>query len=176
MQFTFQPIGRLESPFREKFGVPRQSQLVPAARSVLKLDPACREALTDLEGFSHVWVIFVFHAHVDAGWNPLVRPPRLGGTAKTGVFSTRAPHRPNPIGLSVVRLEAVDRNADPPTVTLSGGDFVDGTPVLDLKPYVPRFDCVDSASGGWIAERELLPDAVRKGDAKDGAGDRNPHP
>jgi hypothetical protein len=104
-------------------------------------------------------VIFVFHAHADAGWNPLVRPPRLGGAARTGVFSTRAPHRPNPIGLSLVRVEAVDRHGDPPTVTLSGGDFLDGTPVLDLKPYLSDADGPHGpVRRGWL---EGAPDVPR---------------
>jgi tRNA-Thr(GGU) m(6)t(6)A37 methyltransferase TsaA len=151
MPYTFEPIGFIESPFKEKFGVPRQSQLVPEARSTLRLEPGLSDAVLGLEGFSHVWVLFVFHGNLADGWNPLVRPPRLGGAAKMGVFATRAPHRPNPIGMSLVKLERVERTETGPVLHFSGGDFLDGTPVLDLKPHFPE---ADRARGtvriGWL--------------------------
>jgi len=158
MNYTFEAIGHIESPFKEKFGIPRQSQLVPEARSILRLRPSMRDALTGLEGFSHVWVLFVFHDNMTAGWNPLVRPPRLGGTRKMGVFATRAPHRPNPIGMSLVRIDRVDHKADPPAIHISGGDFLDGTPVLDLKPHLPDSDrAAGEVRTGWLEEAPRKP-------------------
>jgi len=151
MPYTFEPIGFIESPFKEKFGVPRQSQLVPEARSVLRLGRALDDAVLGLEGFSHVWVLFVFHANLADGWNPLVRPPRLGGARKMGVFATRAPHRPNAIGMSLVKLDRVERTEAGPVLHFSGGDFLDGTPVLDLKPHLPEADRArETPRTGWL--------------------------
>jgi tRNA-Thr(GGU) m(6)t(6)A37 methyltransferase TsaA len=158
MDYSFRPIGVIESPFREKFGIPRRAGLVPEARAVLRLDPALRDGLIGLEGFSHVWVLFVFHGHPADEWNPMVRPPRLGGERKMGVFATRAPHRPNPIGLSRVALDRLDRDADPPTLHLSGVDFLDGTPVLDVKPYLAEADGEPAgARAGWIESVPEIP-------------------
>jgi tRNA-Thr(GGU) m(6)t(6)A37 methyltransferase TsaA len=150
----FEPIGTVRSCFPEKFGIPRQSGLVPAASAVIRLKPdrALRESLRGLAGFSHLWVIFVFHA---AGpWKPLVRPPRLGGGRKTGVLATRSPHRPNPIGISVVRVVRVLPGASAgPEIHVSGGDFLDGSPVLDVKPYLPYADSVPRAQADWASRR-----------------------
>lgn len=148
----FKPIGVLSSHYKERFGIPRQSGLVPAAEAILTLesDPRLRQAIRGLEEFSHVWLIFVFHDLVKEGWKPMVRPPRLGGKKKMGVFATRSPHRPNPIGLSVVELIRVESQAGKPArLHLRGVDLLDGTPVLDVKPYVPYADRIASAHSGW---------------------------
>ena len=143
-----QIIGHIHSPYAEKFGIPRQSGLVPAARARLKLDPqfAPAEALRGLEDCSHLWILWL--AHVTEGWRPTVRPPRLGGNRRMGVYASRSPFRPNPIGLSAVRLEAV-QIGPPPVLELSGGDFLDGTPVIDIKPYLPWADALPDAQGGF---------------------------
>lgn len=139
------PIGVLRSCFGQKFGIPRQAGLVPAAEAVLELDPTrvTPDAVRGLDAFSHVWIVFVFHAA--EGVKMVVRPPRLGGGRKVGVLATRAPHRPNNIGLSAVRLLGVEGLS----VRLGGGDFLDGTPVLDVKPYLPYADALPDATAGW---------------------------
>lgn len=155
------PIGYVKSVFKEKFGIPRQPGLVPAARAVIELnnDPDLRLALRGLEGFSHLWVIFWFHEHglntSARQWKPSIRPPRLGGQAKVGVLASRSPHRPNPIGLSAVRLEGIDLGTPSthgPRIEISGHDLLDGTPVFDLKPYVPYCDALPEARSGWADE------------------------
>jgi tRNA-Thr(GGU) m(6)t(6)A37 methyltransferase TsaA len=145
-EFSFEPIGYINTCFKERFGTPRQPGLVPSSWGILRLRPELNlsEALQGLEGFSHLWLIFVFHQNTNKGIKAKVHPPRLGGE-KTGLFSTRTPHRPNPIGLSVVKLERIDGG----TVYLSGVDLVDGTPILDIKPYLPSADCLPIATGGW---------------------------
>lgn len=153
--WSMRPIGTVRSCFGEKFAVPRQPGLAPQARAELILEPWCRsdEALRGLEGFSHVWLIFVFHAVQAQGWKPTVRPPRLGGNQRVGVFASRSPFRPNPLGLSVVRLEGIRQ--DPvagPVLLLSGIDLVDGTPVLDLKPYIAYADALPEATSGFASE------------------------
>jgi tRNA-Thr(GGU) m(6)t(6)A37 methyltransferase TsaA len=149
------PIGKVRSCFGGKFGVPRQPGLAPTARAELVLEPWCRsgEAVRGLDGFSHVWLIFVFH-EVDAqGWKPTVRPPRLGGNQRVGVFASRSPFRPNPLGLSVVRLDGIREDpAHGPVLMLSGIDLVDGTPVLDIKPYVAYADALPEAQGSFASE------------------------
>ncbi|MFU8770170.1 MAG: tRNA (N6-threonylcarbamoyladenosine(37)-N6)-methyltransferase TrmO, partial [Desulfotignum sp.] len=144
-QFT--PIATLYTCFKEKFGIPRQMNLVPAAPGRLVFDPAfsSRYAVRDLTGFSHIWLVFVFHQALDRPWSALVRPPRLGGNKKVGVFATRSPFRPNPIGMSAVKLEAVEQTAQGPVLHLSGVDILDNTPVLDIKPYLPWADAIPGA-------------------------------
>jgi len=152
--FSFDPIGIVRSPFTDKFGIPRQPRLVSAAEARLELLPPYdrEEAFTGLDGFSHVWLIFVFHDDcLDAGWRPMVRPPRLGGRAKVGVFASRAPYRPNPIGISAVAQHGLTRDGSGLALELAGVDLLDGTPVLDIKPYVPYADCVEGATGGFAA-------------------------
>ena len=154
-KLEFQPIGILQTCFKEKFGIPRQSGLVSDAHGILKFndEPFLRQALQGLEGFSHIWVIFVFHEHGSKNWKPTVRPPRLGGAKKVGVLASRSPHRPNPIGLSVVKLEKIDLAASGgPELHLSGVDILDGTPILDVKPYLPYADSIPVASSGWAVE------------------------
>ncbi|MES9872729.1 MAG: tRNA (N6-threonylcarbamoyladenosine(37)-N6)-methyltransferase TrmO [Candidatus Sedimenticola sp. 6PFRAG7] len=151
MKFEFDAIGHISSPFKEKFGIPRQSGLVPEARARLVFDsPYNRaEAIAGLEGYSHLWIQFVFHQAMRGEWQPMVRPPRLGGNEKVGVFASRSPFRPNPIGLSVARLEGMNTSAGQVELLLSGLDLVDGTPVLDVKPYVVYSDSIPDASSGF---------------------------
>ncbi|MBC3437343.1 tRNA (N6-threonylcarbamoyladenosine(37)-N6)-methyltransferase TrmO [Pseudomonas sp. BW16M2] len=144
MQHTVSPVGIIRSCFKEKFAIPRQPQLAPAARGVLELlSPFDQsDAVEGLEQVSHVWLLFLFHQALEDKPRLKVRPPRLGGNKSMGVFATRATHRPNGIGQSVVRLEGVE----PGRLLLSGIDLLDGTPVLDIKPYVPYADSVAEAS------------------------------
>ncbi len=148
MNFEFPAIGIIHSCFKEKFGIPRQPGLAPLARGQLELLPPYNDpqALAGLEGSSHIWVQFVFHANRRETWKPRVKPPRLGGNKTLGVFATRSPVRPAPIGLSVVRLEAIRQEGERLFLELSGLDLLDGTPVLDIKPYVPYVDRVDTAT------------------------------
>ncbi len=150
--WTIPPIGVVRSAFTEKFGIPRQPGLTPEAKGVIELNPhemfpaACKE----LDRFSHIWVIFVFHANESRDWKPAIRPPRLGGNKKVGVLSSRSPHRPNPIGMSVVKLDRIELD-HPKGVRLhvSGLDILDGSPVLDIKPYLPYADSIAGANSGW---------------------------
>lgn len=153
MRFTFTPIGIVHSPFKEKFGVPRQPGIATAAQARLELLPPYDrdEALEGLAGFSHVWLLFAFHATAAQGWQPTVRPPRLGGNIRVGVFASRSMFRPNPIGLSVVELARYGREDGRLVLHLRGADLVDGTPVLDIKPYVPYADSIPTARGGFAA-------------------------
>lgn len=151
MSYTFETVGVIRSPYREKFGIPRQPSLVNAARITLELLPPYDhpDMVRGLDAFSHVWISFVFHQTAERGWRSLVRPPRLGGNAKVGVFASRATHRPNPLGLSLVRLLRID--TQPKVVlTLEGADLLDGTPVLDIKPYIPFVEARPDARGGFV--------------------------
>lgn len=146
-----EPIGIIRSPFREKFAVPRQGGLAPAAIARLELlapydDDA---AVEGLRAFSHLWVIFVFHQHLGQGWHATVRPPRLGGNARVGVFASRSSFRPNPLGLSVVELRGIRRERGRLSLELGAIDMVDGTPVLDIKPYVAYADSIPQAACGF---------------------------
>lgn len=140
--YELSAIGHIRSAFSGKFGTPRQPGLVPSATAELILAPPfdSSEALRDLEGFSHVWVLFYFDRSAGQSWSPTVRPPRLGGNARTGVFATRSPFRPNPIGLSLVELLGVIDEPGRRGLRLGSHDLVDGTPVLDIKPYLPYAD------------------------------------
>lgn len=149
---SMQIIARIRTDLPEKFGVPRQSGLVPGLHGRIVFEPEFRnsDALRGMEGFSHLWLIFQFDRTVRADWSPTVRPPRLGGNTRMGVFATRSPFRPNAIGLSSVKLERVIReSADGPVIEVSGADLVDGTPILDIKPYLPYADCHPDATGGF---------------------------
>jgi tRNA-Thr(GGU) m(6)t(6)A37 methyltransferase TsaA len=151
----YPPIGTLRTCFTEKFGAPRQPLLVPEARGILKLnpDPEFALAFDQLATFSHIWILFVFHQHLHKPWHPRIRPPRMDGPRKVGVFASRSPHRPNPIGMSVVKLEKINLEAEGGIeIHFSGVDILDGTPVLDIKPYLPYADSVPEATSGWAAE------------------------
>ncbi|MET0081586.1 MAG: tRNA (N6-threonylcarbamoyladenosine(37)-N6)-methyltransferase TrmO [Sedimenticola sp.] len=153
MKFEFETIGYIHSPFREKFGIPRQSGLVAEVRSTLVFEsPYNRpEAVAGLEGYSHVWIQFVFHQAMRDEWQPTVRPPRLGGNERVGVFASRSPFRPNPIGLSVAKLEGIGTGNGRLELSLQGLDLVDGTPVLDVKPYVAYSDSIPGARSGFAS-------------------------
>ncbi|HDP90014.1 MAG TPA: tRNA (N6-threonylcarbamoyladenosine(37)-N6)-methyltransferase TrmO [Thioalkalivibrio sp.] len=148
---TIRPIGYARSCFKEKFGIPRQPGLVPHARARIKmLAPYNRpEAFRGIEDFSHLWISFLFHQHLGAAWRATVRPPRLGGNERVGVFATRSTYRPNPLGLSVVQLDRIEIAGDAVTLHVSGVDLLDGTPVVDIKPYVPYADALPDAHGGF---------------------------
>ena len=150
-----QIVARVHSPFGTKFGVPRQSGLAKEVRSELVFEPPFRdpEALRGIEGFSHLWLIWEFSENADRGWSPTVRPPRLGGNARMGVFATRSPFRPNALGLSCVELAGVEKHPELGTVLrIRGGDMMDGTPVYDVKPYVPYADCRPQARSGFAPD------------------------
>ena len=151
--FSMEPIAHIRSDFAEKFGVPRQSGLVDALEASIVFTPPYRspDALRGLEDFSHLWLIWVFDRAIRESWSPTVRPPRLGGNARMGVFATRSPFRPNPIALSCVKLEGIEQTAEGPVLRVRGADLVDGTPILDIKPYIPYADCHPDALGGFAA-------------------------
>lgn len=152
---TIQPIGVIRSCFTEKFGIPRQPGMIKSAVAELELYQEFNreEMLRGLEQFSHVWVHFLFHETVSEGWKPTIRPPWLGGKKRVGVFASRSPHRPNHMGLSAVRLNGIIRKGQRYVLELSGVDFLDLTPVLDIKPYVPYSDCLPGASSGYAHGR-----------------------
>lgn len=144
--FDFKPIGYVQSCYPDKFGTPRQPGLVPDAKAFLKLLPEVQPeiSLTGLNEFSHLWVIFVFHKNNSARFHAKVHPPRLGGETR-GAFATRSPHRPNPIGLSLVKILSVEADG----VWVSGVDLIQDTPILDIKPYLPQIESKSDAIGGW---------------------------
>ncbi len=148
------PIAYIKSDFPEKFGIPRQSGLVEELTATVVFQPPYRvpDALRGLEGFSHLWLIWEFSQARREGWSPTVRPPRLGGNKRLGVFATRSPFRPNPLGLSCVRLVEVRQDrALGPVLVVAGADLMDGTPIYDVKPYLPYADCKPEAVGGFAA-------------------------
>lgn len=154
-------IARIHNDFPTKFGLPRQASLAPSLRSKIVFEPPFRiaEALRGLEGFSHIWLIWGFSE--SEGWSPTVRPPRLGGNVRMGVFATRSPFRPNPIGLSSVRLEAIeDDGADGKVLIVTGADLMDGTPIYDIKPYLPGVDAHPEATNGFVGANRQQPLAV----------------
>lgn len=148
-------IARIHSDFPSKFGIPRQSGLVEALKARVVFEPDFRspEAVRGLEGFSHIWLIWQFSQAVRESWSPTVRPPRLGGNVRMGVFATRSPFRPNPIGLSCVRLERIEQHPQwGPVLWVAGADLMDGTPIYDVKPYLPYADCRPEAVGGFASQ------------------------
>lgn len=154
-------IARIESDFPEKFGIPRQSGIVPALRSSIRFEPEFRnaDALRGLDGFSHLWLLWIFSENVRDTWKPTVRPPRLGGNTRLGVFATRSSFRPNPIAMSCVKIEEIRlEGCDGPEIVVSGADLMDGTPIVDIKPYLPYADAISDAKGGFataVAEDKL---------------------
>ena len=148
------PIAYIKSDFPEKFGIPRQSGLVEELTATVVFQPPYRvpDALRGLEGFSHLWLIWEFSQARRESWSPTVRPPRLGGNKRLGVFATRSPFRPNPLGLSCVRLLEIRQDrAQGPVLIVAGADLLDGTPIYDVKPYLPYADCRPDAVGGFAA-------------------------
>ena len=148
------PIAYIKSDFPEKFGIPRQSGLVEELTATVVFQPPYRvpDALRGLEGFSHLWLIWEFSQARRESWSPTVRPPRLGGNKRLGVFATRSPFRPNPLGLSCVRLLEIRQDREQgPVLVVSGADLLDGTPIYDIKPYLPYADCKPEAMGGFAA-------------------------
>nr|WP_306670891.1 tRNA (N6-threonylcarbamoyladenosine(37)-N6)-methyltransferase TrmO [Endozoicomonas sp. SESOKO3] len=149
--FQFEQIGVIHSCYRQKFGIPRQPGIVTAAESELELLPPFNQEnlVRGLEGFSHLWLHFIFHETMNEGWRPTIRPPRLGGKQRMGVFATRSTHRPNPIGLSVVKLKSIQSGNGKLILRLTEADLLDGTPIIDIKPYLPYADALPEAKGGF---------------------------
>lgn len=154
-EITFKIIARIKSDFSEKFGIPRQSGLVEGLRSTIVFEQEFRnaDALRGLEGFSHLWIMWIFSENVRNTWSPTVRPPRLGGNKRLGVFATRSSFRPNPVALSCVKIEEICLNGENgPEIIVSGADLMDGTPIVDIKPYLPYTDARPDALGGFAEE------------------------
>lgn len=169
MLYHVQPIGLVHSCYREKFGIPRQPGLVKSARGAIELLPPCdrEEMFKALETFSHIWLQFLFHEAVADGWRPTVRPPWLGGQQRVGLFASRSPHRPNFLGLSVVRYLGIRKEKGGLFLDIAELDLLDGTPVLDIKPYVPYSDRVEEASNGFVrfAEEKIAVHFTPEADA-----------
>ena len=151
-ELNIKVIARIRSDFPDKFGIPRQSGLLKNLRSTIVFEPEFRnaDALRGLEGFSHLWLLWIFSENVRDTWKPTVRPPRLGGNTRLGVFATRSSFRPNPLAMSCVKIESVNLTGEgAPSITVSGADLMDGTPIVDIKPYLPYADSVPEATGGF---------------------------
>ena len=156
-KLTIFPIAYIRTDFKEKFGIPRQSGRAPSLLAEVVFCPEYRnaDALREIEGFSHIWLLFDFSKAHKTEWSPTVRPPRLGGNKRVGVFASRSPFRPNPIGLSCVKLEYVKHTKDEGDVlVVSGADLLDGTPIFDVKPYLPHADCHLDATSGYAGAFE----------------------
>ncbi|MCS3434482.1 tRNA (N6-threonylcarbamoyladenosine(37)-N6)-methyltransferase TrmO [Klebsiella sp. BIGb0407] len=156
--FQFAQIGTIHSPYKEKFAVPRQPGLVADGGGELHLLPPYnqQDAVRGLEGFSHIWLLFIFHQTMEGGWRPMVRPPRLGGNARIGVFATRSTFRPNPVGMSLVELKGIRCQKESVVLELGSLDLVDGTPIIDIKPYLPFAEALPEARAGYA---QHAPDA-----------------
>lgn len=153
-------IARIHNDFSEKFGIPRQSGIIPSLKATIVFEPEFRnaDAVRGLEKFSHIWLLWEFSEAVRSEWSPTVRPPRLGGNQRMGVFATRSPFRPNPIGLSCVKLEEIIfKGENAPVLCVSGADLLDGTPIYDIKPYLPYTDSHPEATGGFTDEISKKP-------------------
>ena len=150
------PVATIRSCYTERFGVPRQAGLVKSATAsiVLANNEFNKLSIRGIEDFSHLWVVFVFHQQHYQNTKPLVNPPRLGGKTSVGVFATRSPNRPNPIGISAVELSGIEHTANEILIHIASGDFLDGTPVIDIKPYVPFVDNIPTATSNWASEAE----------------------
>ena len=156
-QITIQPIAKMHSDFPTKFGIPRQSSLVEELESTIVFEPEFRnpDTLRGIEGYSHLWIIWQFSQAVRQNWSPTVRPPRLGGNTRMGVFATRSPFRPNNLGLSCVKLLGIEQTEKDGTVLrVAGADLMDGTPIFDIKPYIPYSDSFPEATGGFTDTAE----------------------
>jgi tRNA-Thr(GGU) m(6)t(6)A37 methyltransferase TsaA len=154
ISYPLQPIAYIRSPFREKFATPRQPGLTPSIRGIVEFCPGfdAHEAVRGLEEFSHIWLLFIFHHNWQEGWAPTVRPPRLGGNKRVGVFASRSPFRPNPIGLSAVKLLSINHEGGKLSLEVQGPDLIDQTPVIDVKPYIPYGDSLPDARGGFAPQ------------------------
>ena len=155
---TLKVIAHIHTAFPTKFGIPRQSGLVDSLRGEVIFTPEYRnaDAVRGLEDFSHIWLVWQFSGAVRDSWSPTVRPPRLGGNTRMGVFATRSPFRPNPLGLSSVRLEAIEHRPDVgPVLIVRGADLMDGTPIYDIKPYIPYADCHPDAAEGFTGQTQF---------------------
>jgi len=155
MSHQLDVIARIRSDFKEKFGIPRQSGIVDELRAKIVFEPKYRnaDALRGIEGFSHLWLIWQFSENIRQDWSPTVRPPRLGGNTRMGVFATRSPFRPNNLGLSCVRLVSVEKSEELGTyLVVAGADLMDGTPIYDIKPYLPYADAHPEAEGGFAPD------------------------
>lgn len=152
----FDVVGVIESPYKEKFATPRQPNLVQDAHARIKIQPAYNklEAFYGLESFSHIWLMFLFNQTADKGWKPLVRPPRLGGNNKLGVFATRSTFRPNPVGLSAVKLESISQENNQIYINVSGIDLIDNTPIIDIKPYITYSDSIPNATSSYAQDKQ----------------------
>ena len=170
MNFTIRSIAHIKSDFSSKFGIPRQSGLIDELESkiIFEKEYSVPEAFRGLEGYSHIWILWQFSECADKEWNPTVRPPRLGGNKRMGVFASRSPFRPNSIGLSCVKLVSIDETDEGITLTVSGADLLDGTPIIDIKQYLPYVDSHPDATGGFaLQEKEgslkvIFPDELMK--------------
>ncbi len=166
--YEMRPIATIHTDFPTKFGIPRQGGLIEELHSTIVFEPEFRnpDALRGLEEFSHLWLIWQFSDALRDTWSPTVRPPRLGGNVKKGVFATRSPFRPNPIGLSVVKFDGMEQTSKGIILHISGADLMDGTPIYDIKPYLPHIDAIPDASGGFAKEvnsyelQVIFPDAL----------------
>lgn len=157
-EMTLKVIAHIHTAFPTKFGIPRQSGLVDELRGEVIFTPEYRnaDAVRGLEDFSHIWLVWQFSGAVRDSWSPTVRPPRLGGNTRMGVFATRSPFRPNPLGLSSVQLEAIEHRPDVgPVLIVRGADLMDGTPIYDIKPYIPYADCHPDAAAGFTAQTQF---------------------
>ena len=169
MEYTIKAIARIRSDFPTKFGIPRQAGIVEELEARIVFEPEYRnpDALRGLEGFSHIWLIWQFSEAVRTDWSPTVRPPRLGGNTRMGVFATRSPFRPNALGLSCVRLLGIEDTEEGRTLRVAGADLMDGTPIFDIKPYIPYADCKPEAESGFAPDPgaqltvEFLPEAEK---------------
>ena len=169
MEYTIKAIARIRSDFPTKFGIPRQAGIVEELEARIVFEPEYRnpDALRGLEGFSHIWLIWQFSEAVREEWSPTVRPPRLGGNTRMGVFATRSPFRPNALGLSCVRLLGIEDTEEGRTLRVAGADLMDGTPIFDIKPYIPYADCKPEAESGFAPDPgaqltvEFLPEAEK---------------
>lgn len=161
--FNFNPIAIVHSPFKEKFAVPRQPDLVKSAKAKLEVLPPYDDinAFTGLHEYSHIWLVFSFHKNSDLEWRPMVRPPRLGGNKRIGVFATRSPNRPNNIGLSLVEFHGIEKQNGKLYLNLGSLDLVDGTPIIDIKPYIPYADARPDAQAGFATEPPNSPLSVQ---------------
>lgn len=170
-RFEIEPVAHIRTDFPSKFGIPRQSGVVPTLCGQIVFCPKYRnaDALRGLEGFSHLWLIWQFSANRQSGWQPMVRPPRLGGNRQVGVFASRSPFRPNSLGLSAVEIERIElETPQGPVIHVLGADLMDGTPIFDIKPYVAYADSISQARSGFVDDVEfshldvVLPDSFRQ--------------